>query len=304
MLKIGRLLPLLAFFICEMACSQTEVIYPSSVSNIDSRHRDLIELLTMSLEKTIPEYGEYTLTPSKLKMNEARALTELQNNELVNVVWSPTSEAMETQFIPIRVPLRKGLLGLRIALINSKNKAAIDTIKTVADLRKFSIGQGIGWGDVSVYQANVIPVETANYDALFSMTAHDRFYLFPRGITEIFSEFELRKASFPELEIEKNLMIYYPWPYYFFVNKNNKKLADRISLGLERMITDGSFNRIFMKYNGAAIRSANLNKRRIIQLENPQLPKKTPLDARYWFFPSLIKSAVLNQSQHGNIHNE
>jgi hypothetical protein len=277
------------------AYGQTSVIYPSSVSDIDIRHNDLIEILTTALNKTIPEYGAFKIAPSRLKMNEVRSLTELMHNDTCNddsvtVVWSPTSEELEQQLIPIRIPLRKGLLGLRVALIDSKNQAKLDQVNTLADLKKFKLGMGIGWVDLNVLKANNLNVVTANYDALFAMTAHDRFDLFPRGINEVFNEYDQRHAIFPNLAIEKNLLIYYPWPYYFFVNKNNRRLGERIRVGLERMIDDGSFNRIFIQYNGEAIRRANLGSRRIIQLKNPFLPKKTPTNPRYWFFPKLIKN--------------
>lgn len=222
-------------------------------------------------------------------MNEVRSLAELKRNDnSVTVVWSPTSEELEQQFIPIRIPLRKGLLGLRIALIDANNQSKLDQVNSLADLKKFNLGMGIGWVDLSVLKANDLNVITANYDALFAMTAHDRFDLFPRGINEVFNEYDQRRAIYPNLAIEKNLLIYYPWPYYFFVNKNNQQLAERIRVGLERMIADGTFHRIFMKYNGEAIKRANLSQRRIIQLKNPFLPKQTPTDPRYWFFPGLI----------------
>ncbi|RYE36930.1 MAG: hypothetical protein EOP48_29215 [Sphingobacteriales bacterium] len=40
-------------------------------------------------------------------------------------------------------------------------------------------------------------------------------------------------------------MIYYESSVYFFVNKNNKKLADRIGRGLKISMNDGSFDRLF-----------------------------------------------------------
>jgi len=304
LIRLGLLSLLLSLIMCGgSAFCQTCVIYPSSVSDIDVRHNDLIEILTTALKKTIPGYGAFKVAPSKLKMNEVRSLTELMHNnaqsttyndacsdDSVNVVWSPTSEQLEQQLIPIRIPLRKGLLGLRIALIDAKNQATLDRVNTLADLKKFKLGMGIGWVDLNVLKANDLNVVTANYDALFAMTARDRFDLFPRGINEVFNEYDQRHAIYPNLAIEKNLLIYYPWPYYFFVNKNNRQLAERIQVGLEVMIDDGSFNRIFMKFNGAAIRRANLGSRRVIQLKNPFLPKKTPTNPRYWFFPKLIKN--------------
>jgi len=285
-----RFLAALALFTSAIAFGQTEVIYPSQESKSDKRFADLIELLSLALEKTTPEYGPYNIIPSKLPMNEKRSLAELKRGELVNVVWSSTSREKEDEFIAIRIPLRKGLLGYRIALIDTKNQFLIDEVATVADLRRLNIGQGIGWGDTEVYRANGIPILTASYESLFAMAAHDRFYLFPRGINEIFGEHESRRAEFQNLGIEKNLILFYPWPYYFFVNKDNSKLAERIDLGLRRMINDGTFDEIFWKFNGNAIRKANLSKRRIIQLDNPLLPKDTPLDPRYWLFPNSLKN--------------
>ncbi len=118
------------------------------------------------------------------------------------------------------------------------------------------------------------------------MTAYKRFDLFPRGINEIFSEFALHSKENPTLAIEKNLLIYYPWPYYFFFNKDDDALKKRIELGLRKMIKDGSFDAIFIKYNGDAIKQANLPGRRLIQINNYLLPKETPLDdATLWFHP-------------------
>lgn len=52
------------------------------------------------------------------------------------------------------------------------------------------------------------------------------------------------------------------------------------------MRADGSFNRIFWKYNRVAIEQARMSERRVIQIPNPLLPKDTPLgDTGMWFDP-------------------
>ncbi len=38
-------------------------------------------------------------------------------------------------------------------------------------------------------------------------------------------------------------MLPYTGPFYFFVNKNNSNLAERVELGLRRAIDDGRFER-------------------------------------------------------------
>jgi len=264
-----------------------QVVYPANESESDQRFNDLHEILQAALEKTIPEYGPYELKPSARVMTEARYLAELRDGKLVNVAWSSTSNEKEAELLPLRIPLRKGILGYRIALIAKDNQAKIDEVKTLTELRKLSIGQGIGWGDVTLYLHNGINVYTSNYDLLFKMVSAGRFDLFPRGISEIFSEFNIYSKDNPNLAIEKNLLIYYPWPYYFFFNKKDAALMKRVDVGIHIMMHDGSFDAIFRKYNNKAIEQANLKGRRVIKIENNLLPKETPLDdTSLWFDPA------------------
>ncbi|UFS68998.1 transporter substrate-binding domain-containing protein [Geomonas sp. RF6] len=274
-----------------IATAHTRVVYPASESRGETRFDDLIEILHTALDTTVPDYGPYTLQSSPLGMNEARYLAELRKPAgTINVAWSGTSEQKEREYIAVRIPLRKGILGYRIAFIAKDKQADVDRIKTAKDLKGVIIGQGIGWGDTAIYAANGIPVETAGYDSLFRLCAAKRIDLFPRGINEIFAEYAARRDAIPNLAIEKNLLIYYPWPYYFFFNRSNAALAKRVEAGLRKMIRNGSFDAIFMKYNREAILKADLKHRRVIRLVNPTLPKDTPLnDPTLWFDPATMK---------------
>lgn len=289
---LKRIVCLLCLFAAVLATAPLsaaglKVIYPANESANDPRFNDLIEILHTALEKTVPESGPYELGPSEMTMNEARYLRELRDGSSINVIWSSTSFEKERDYLPLRIPLRKGLLGFRIAFTSSQNQAKIDKVQTIEDLRKLTMGQGIGWGDVRLYQDNGIDVITTKYDNLFRMVGQSRFDLFPRGIGEVFSEFEVHGTQVPNLQIEKNLLIYYPWPYYFFFKKTDAVLYDRVERGIHKMMADGSFDTIFRKYNDKAIHQARLKERRIIRLENRFLPKETPLnDARLWFDPA------------------
>jgi hypothetical protein len=264
-----------------------KVVYPADESDKDPRHLDMVEILRTALDKTVPQFGPYELAPSALRMSKARYLSALRDGSLLNVVWASTSIDMENSFLPIRIPLRKGLLGYRIALIAREKQALIDQVHTVEDLKKLTIGQGLDWSDAKVYEAHGIKVMTGKYENLFRMTSLMRFDMFPRGIGEVFTEFELYSKTIPKLAIEDKLLIFYPWPFYFFFNKNDAALEKRIDAGLHIMLKDGSFDEIFMKYNRAAIERANVKGRRVIRLRNDLLPKETPLnDAALWFDPS------------------
>jgi hypothetical protein len=262
------------------------VVYPAFEQSDEVRFDDLLDLMRAALNATVPKFGPYTLSPSRRGMNEARYLIELARGEDINVAWSSTSVAKEAELLPIRIPLRKGLLGYRIALIAADKQARVDTIHTREDLKAFTIGQGIGWGDVKLYQSNGLPVGEAHYNDLFALTANGRFDLFPRGIGEVFDKYAVQKDLYPKLSVEKNLLIYYPWPYYLFFNKKDAALKNRIEIGLGMLRKDGAFDAIFKKHNGAAIKRANLKGRRVIRLENPLLPPDTPTDPSLWFDPA------------------
>lgn len=268
------------------AAAQTVVTYPASQSPHDTRFDDLKEILHMALQKTEHDYGPFVLRESEAWMNEARYLFELRTGRMLDVVWSSTSEQRESDLLPIRIPLRKGILGYRISLIHKDNQAKIDAVRTLDDLSRLTLVQGIGWGDVDIYRANGIQVYATGYESLFMLVNANRADLFPRGIGEVYDEYEARKSAQPNMVVEENLVIYYPWPYYFFTNRKNTALAERIETGLRRMIADGEMDEIFWRYNGDDIRRANLAKRRVIEIENHLLPAATPIDdASLWFNP-------------------
>jgi hypothetical protein len=69
-------------------------------------------------------------------------------------------------------------------------------------------------------------------------------------------------------------------PFYLFVAPGNKILAQDIETGFNAMIADGSFDHEFL--NDPSIKKvielADLKNRKVFYLDNPALPKSTPVD--------------------------
>ncbi|MFZ6774202.1 amino acid ABC transporter substrate-binding protein [Undibacterium sp. SXout7W] len=265
-----------------------KVIYSIGEAPNESRFNDVIEILCTALEKSRPQYGDYECLPYTKLVPKKRVLQELESAEhTINVAWNPTSIELEQRFATIRFPLRKGLLGYRVLLINKENQVKFNQIKTSDDLKKISFGQGVDWNDNAIFENHGIKVVQGKYSQLFKMLSANRFDGFPRGIGEILTEYEQNKAENPELMIEKNLLIYYPFPYYFFFNKQDQEIKERVEAGLRIMQKDGSFDAIFNKYYQDAITKLNMKSRRIIRLNNPHLPKDTPInDSKLWHIPT------------------
>lgn len=258
------------------------VIYPKSESNTDARSVYPIKALELALQKA---GGQYDVQPSKSVMQRTRQLSQLAEGQELDVVWSVTSVERERDFLPIRIPIDKGLLGWRICLVHKDNLAKLSAIQNLEQLKTYAAGQGKDWADVQILRANGLKVEPgATYEGLFQMLQAKRFDYFPRSVLEIWGELEKHPGM--DLEVEPNLILQYPSAFYFFVNKNNTALAERIERGLRAAIKDGSFEKLFEQYNGPLIARANLKNRKHLVLTNPLLPDTTPLKQKeLWLVP-------------------
>lgn len=234
---------------------------------------------------------DYKLQVTQERYTKSKTDEEVKSNGLINVIWEASDKTMEENFRPVRICLYKGLLGYRVFIINKKNQHKFDDIQTLDQLKKLTFGQGRFWADTRVLEANQFSVVKATkYPNLFFMVDGERFDAFPRGLLEPFNELASR-PQLTDLTVEKNLMLVYRMPYYFFVEKNNKALADDIELGLNRAIADGSFDDTF--YNDPnvknALEKANIKNRKVFYIDNPLLTKETPLDrAELWLDPNSL----------------
>ncbi|MEE4249168.1 MAG: hypothetical protein V2I38_01110 [Alcanivoracaceae bacterium] len=250
----------------------------------DARNEYFIAVLTLALEKTA-EQGDWRLEPAEHAVPQSTALQSLSNNEDIEVVWSMTSIEREQQNRAIRIPLMKGLMGYRLLIIRSEDQQWFRRLQTIDELRELRAGQGDDWPDTRILRANGLPVEgEEDYESLFSLLQQGRFDYLPRAINEPWEELAARPDM--GLMVEEGLLLYYPTAEYFFVNKENTVLAERLEKGLRLAIKDGSFDKLFREHpvNANAFGKANLLRRRVIHLENPLLPADTPFaDKQLWW---------------------
>jgi len=232
-----------------------------------------VKLLALALDKSGVDYN---LAPFEVDMPQGRALLQMSRGQDINVLWTMTSIEREQQFLPIRIPIDKGLLGWRLFLISRENQEAFSNVKTLADLKLYSAGQGHDWPDTAILRANGLDVQVAaRYDGLFKMLLARRFDYFPRSIMEIWAE--QKRHALDGIVVEETVMLQYPTALYFFVNKDNKPLANTIEKGLNAAIKDGSFDMLFNHAYGDVMLRANIKARTRLKLTNPLLPAETPL---------------------------
>lgn len=250
----------------------------------DQSYDYFIDLLKMALRKTEASHGPYRIEVTPLNAPQGRALKELAGGRWINVDWAGTNKARERLLTPIRIPLIGGLLGYRVPVIRKRNVPLFRKIQTLDSLKLFTAVQGAHWPDADILESAGLKVyRVPQFKQMYPMLKAGRVDYFPRGINEVYSEVE--KATDGRLVAFDELLIAYPLPMYFFTSRDDKKLARRIEVGLRQAIDDGSF-RAFMKQSPVTAPLFPLTRyddSRIIAIDNPDLPQKTPLaDPSLW----------------------
>ena len=277
----------------QTAPSAMTYVYHPPESPLDVRYLYHWEILRTALEKTKPKWGEYRMVPSA-RMSERRQAFELKSaTGKLTVMYLSTTPEFERDLVPVRIPVDRNLGGYCIFLIRKGEQARFDAVRSLEDLRRFRYGLGLGWIDVDILKAAGLNVVTgSSYEGLFEMLVHRRFDVFLRASVEVLDEYDTRKDRLPDLRIEDNLVFYYPLPMYFWFSKNDegRRLAARAEEGMRAMIADGTYDRIFDRYQRRKIERLRLKERRIFRIDNPFVGPETPFaDKRLWFDPQTWK---------------
>jgi hypothetical protein len=224
----------------------------------------------------------HTLVYSRQNMKQSRAVLELgRSSGKLDIMITMTSPEREASLLGVPIPLTKGLLGWRIALVRKERLEQFAKVRTAAQLKLFVAGQGHDWPDTAILRGNGLPVHVSStYDGMFKMLEAGRIDYYPRAVQQLFAE----QDRHPTLAIEPHLVVRYPTDAYFFVNRRNTRLAAELKRGLEAAIADGSFDALFYNYFAPQIAAAQLERRTIIDLPNPLRTASLPLERKsLWF---------------------
>jgi hypothetical protein len=273
---LGTLLLAFSFLITTQVQSSEIVI--NKVAG--EKEQLVVDILSLVLSKSDTAA---TVRQRSEELPQSRLVEEIKLGN-VDVMWAGVDPTLESELLPIRVPILKGLLGHRIFIIKAESQGRFDNITTLAQLKQLKAGQGTVWGDTQILKNVGIPVVTTlKYPNLFLMLEGERFDYFPRAVHEPWSEI----AERPELNlaVEKKIMLVYPFAMYFFVSKDNQALHDKLYQGFEMAIADGSFDELF--FNNQLIKDAltksNIKNRTVIKIANPAMHPDTPVDRKeFW----------------------
>ena len=242
------------------------------------------KLLELALAHTPSAGGPTRLMPYPEDVTQNRGILLLQSGN-IDVVAFGTNSERESQMLPIKIDILHGIIGFRVFVIRATDQARIARMSEDTLRQQLTFGLNSQWADLPILCDNGFTVITSSsYENLFSMLVANRFDAFTRGLNESSLELDKRKTSYPQLAVEQTKALYFPYPVYFWVRKNETALAERIRHGLQLSLADGSFRKLFEHYHAAEIKMLSKNKRQVIHLTNPVLPAHTAEPDTSWWW--------------------
>lgn len=241
----------------------------------ESRQEYEREVLAAALAATNKTHGEWNLLIDNTNYPAAEdeaSVFRTKNFDIFGTVAGNPKLAKEKKIL-IPLPLMKGLLGYRILIIREEDKDKFAAIKNADEFKKLRLGIPATWADAELFRQNGYQVvEKGSFDELFTRLRNKEFDYVSFGANEVNGVFTERAATPAGLAIEESLLVYYPFPLVFYVNPENKPLAERLTRGLTIISANGELDKIFNRYFGKDLARLNLNKRQMIELKNPLLP--------------------------------
>lgn len=263
--------------------SAVEIIHPipRDGSELDKYAIELIGFLANKSGQQV------TIKPYSRPVNSQSRKVQLLKEGKMTIDWFGADKKLESQLVPIRYPVFRGLLGHRIFITNKTTQAKLSNVATKTELEKLSMIQGEGWADVGVLSAGGFKVkEVPSFESIFKIVDAGRADLFPRAVIEPYSELAQRK-QYPNLVVDSQLMLVYKFPMFLFVSPTaeNKAVVDLLNSGFEKAYQDGSFVEFFN--NSALVKKtfeqAQMKQRRVFNIPNPNLSDDTRnIPDKFW----------------------
>lgn len=283
-----KLLAALIFFFVFLGASSSwakdVVRYNLSIKYPDPKQQYYVDVLELALKSSTDEFGDYELKDVSVEMPQGRSSILVELDQGLDITWRMTTAELEQRLQPIPIPLLKGLMGYRIGIIRKGEQENFPKNISKQQLQQVIIGQGHDWPDTIILRKNGMTVIEGLGHTLLTMLERKRFDLFLRAVHEPWLEIENK----PNLIVEQNILVQYPAPMFFFVNRHNKRLHQRLIHGLNKAIDDGSFQMMFEEHPVTVnmIKDAKLEQRKVFKLFNPLLSVETQKlleDKRLWY---------------------
>lgn len=248
--------------------------YPAPNMVNDPRAGYAKALMVLAFAET-PEDGPGYVVFSDAPMERLRIEAELERGRSITVYMMPGTNAYDSRFLRVAVPVDRGLLGLRIGVIRADSQDRFDEIRTLGDLGQIRIGSVLGWHLTEILRHNGLTTEVVpTFADLYRLLDVGRVDMISRGATEVIREQMDFGAAHPATTIDRSLVLRMPLAFYLYVSAKQPDLHRRLETGLRRAVANGHFDRLFQEWFSGDLDQIGMDRRHVIDLmvPDPHLP--------------------------------
>ncbi|AWB66766.1 hypothetical protein C2869_10160 [Saccharobesus litoralis] len=166
-----------------------------------------------------------------------QGLADALKSHEISLFWASTTNELETEFFPVRVPLLKGIDSYQILLCRAESIPELNLIRHAGQLRQYKMGVLNASNNANVFQRNGLnTVATSKWQNLVYMLDGQRFDIMATSVFDIAKIQALQnQVKYPiNASTLQGTLISYLAPTYIFTN--NAQLAEQIKQGLELLI--------------------------------------------------------------------
>lgn len=238
----------------------------------------LTDVLKLVLDKTTAEYGSYELQYFSAAMSANRSKLETEKGVHIDLLFSPHWRGHfvdPEKVIAVEFPVLNGMLGLRKLIATEATWQRLKKTENLMNFKNLVAGLGASWIDVEILKANHIQVaEAQTFDALFPMLVRGRFDYIPLSVLDAQTALTTRKINYPGLSLNRDISLFYPLPFYLYVNVHKPELAERLERGVQTAMADGSIDALFEQHFFYVRAEIRTQKRKLVVLNNPLISEE------------------------------
>lgn len=187
----------------------------------------LDEILTLARN----DFGDFKISP--IDCGSEKECLANDGYKYGDVLYSPSENWDLSDFKKIEAPILSGLLGLRLAVFDYKDREKMEAIKGPVDYKKLRVSFNKNWKDYKILKQNKFKlIEVDSFDGIYDALAQGQADYTLRGISEAYIEILNQKQN---LLVDNKNFIYYHYPVYLYVRKNNKRLYRAVVLGMNKL---------------------------------------------------------------------
>ena len=232
------------------------------------KYPDLVGIISQIIRVTEDEYGALDIVRSK-NLSKDEVISLLKKDQGIDMaILSPFSH---TSLDHIKIPLQRGIEGLKVCLINQDSQEFFHQIKNISEFRaKVKFISPPDKVDAKILTQNdlsLVKVDQIN-------SAYQELKEKPRGCllksVNIAAD-EVRKSQSSGITIEQKFLVYSEQPKFLYFSPSNKVLKERFKKGLQKILKEEQYHSQFWGQYGKTFQKMNLDSRIYIKLDNPSI---------------------------------